>query len=68
MAELKVRFSRTRNGDPLVMVDFPGLDADMTPAQLRRLAQALTMAAEDCESGHTLRQAGRLKRLTSYDY
>lgn len=52
MAELRVKVTADRHGQPLAVVkNLPGLDADMTPAQMRRLAVALYQAAADCESG-----------------
>lgn len=68
MAELKVRFCETYKGEPLAEVDFPGRFAEMTPAQMRSMADALRMAAEDCESGHTLRSCGLSRKDSSYDY
>ena len=48
---LHVRMTETRHGEPLATVrNLPGGDADMTPAQMRALAQALLAAATDCEA------------------
>ena len=48
--ELHVLHTRTRDGKPLATVrNLPGLDADMTPAQMRALAHALLAAAKECE-------------------
>lgn len=33
-----------------VVADFPGLDAELTPAQLRALSAALAVAAHECEA------------------
>lgn len=68
MAELRVRFSETATGAPLALVDFPGLGAELTPAKLRRLADALQLAADDCETGHTLRGGGYARKDAGYDY
>lgn len=48
---LKVTLTETADGRPLATVrNFPGLDADMTPGQLRAMAAALLAAADDCEA------------------
>lgn len=48
---LRVRLTETRHKEPLAMLcNLACLDADMTPAQLRQLAQALLSAADDCEA------------------
>ena len=47
---LTVSHGLTRDGQPLATVEgLPGAGAEMTPAQLRGLAQALQQAARDCE-------------------
>jgi len=47
---LNVYHTITRHGAPLAVVkNFPGLDAELRPEQLRRLAQALMLAADECE-------------------
>ena len=41
-----------RNGQPVAVVNgLPGLDAQMTPAQLRQLARQANQIAIDSESG-----------------
>jgi len=41
-----------RNGQPVAVVNgLPGLDAIMTPAQMRQLARQITQIAIDSESG-----------------
>ena len=48
--KLEVVLTQTFDGKPLVAVDnLPGLNADLTPPQMRALAAALCMAAEECE-------------------
>lgn len=48
--ELQVILAQTYQRKPLAVVrNFPGLDAELTPAELRGLAGALTAVAEDCE-------------------
>ncbi len=52
--ELHVIHTRTHDFRPLVTVrNFPGLDAEMTPEQLRLLAAALLTAAKECEARPT---------------
>lgn len=47
---LQITHTRTGAGKPLAVVkNFPGLDAELRPAQLRSLAQALLLAADECE-------------------
>lgn len=47
---LQVRFGKTRTGAPLACFDnFPGYDAELTPAQMRALAATLTRIADECE-------------------
>jgi len=47
---LDVVITQTFDGRPLATVrNFPGGDADLTPAEMRRLAAALAAAAEECE-------------------
>jgi hypothetical protein len=49
--ELTVVLTQTYDRKPLAMVrNLPGLDADMTPSQMRELADLLRMAADECES------------------
>lgn len=51
MAFLDVTFTRCREGKPLATVhNMPGLDADMRPEQMRKLAEALLKAADYCDS------------------
>lgn len=48
--KLEVVLTQTFDHKPLVTVsNLPGPDADLTPSQLRALAVALCMAAEECE-------------------
>ncbi len=48
---LKVILTETADHRPLATIqNFPGLDADLYPDQLRRLAGALLAAADDCEA------------------
>lgn len=48
---IALRHTTDRHGAPLAIVyDFPGLYAEMRPAELRRLAMALAQAANDCEA------------------
>jgi hypothetical protein len=48
-AALKVIHTATRHGQPLAQIDgLPGGCAEMTPQQMRDLAAALTLAADDC--------------------
>ena len=50
-ATLKLIFTQDRDGKPLATVrNFPGLDADLYPRQLRALAGALLTAADECEA------------------
>lgn len=45
---LDVTFCRTHDGKPLIQLhNLPGLDAELTPAELRALAAALIAAADD---------------------
>jgi hypothetical protein len=49
--ELTVVLTRTYDLKPLAVVrNLPGGDAEMTPDQMRSLADALRIAAEECES------------------
>ncbi len=49
-SELVVLHTLTLDGAPMATIEnFPGMDADMTPAQMRSLANALMIAANDCE-------------------
>lgn len=49
--ELVVMLTRTRDKKPLAIIDnFPGRWVDMTPDQLRAMAQTLLLIASDCES------------------
>lgn len=51
---LTIHHTRNRHGDPLCLVrDLPGLDAEMTPADLLALARQLTYAAHDAQAGMT---------------
>lgn len=48
---LTVSLSRTFDGAPLAVVDnLPGGYAELRPAQLRALAAALQLIADDCEA------------------
>lgn len=48
---LAVKHTATFKGDPLVCFsDLPGADAELTPAQIRKLAAALLTIADDCEA------------------
>lgn len=48
--ELTARHCLTHDRQPLAVVDgLPGGCAELRPAQLRALAQALLQAADDCE-------------------
>ena len=48
---LAVKHTATHKGDPLVVFsDLPGPDAELTPAQIRKLAAVLITIADDCES------------------
>ncbi|MDL2200860.1 hypothetical protein QQF45_17605 [Halopseudomonas aestusnigri] len=50
--QLTARHIAGRNGQPLAEVNgLPGLDALMTPAQLRQLARQANQIAIDSESG-----------------
>jgi len=47
---LDVEMTQTADRQPLAVVqNFPGLYAEMTPAQLRKLAARLCEAADECE-------------------
>ena len=47
---LTVKYSRTRLGEPLAVVDgLPGGFAELRPAELRALAAALMRTADACE-------------------
>jgi len=51
MKTLEVILTQTHDLKPLAVIkNLPGLDAEMTPSQMRRLAFALQSAANDCES------------------
>lgn len=44
-------YTETRHHQPLVVVrNFPGLDAEFTPAQLRAMGKALLLAADESEA------------------
>lgn len=48
---LAVKHTATHKGDPLVVFsDLPGSDAELTPAQIRKLAAALLIIADDCDA------------------
>lgn len=50
-AKLEMILTQTFDQKPLATIsNLPGSDADLTPAQMRALAAALSMAAEECES------------------
>ena len=47
---LHITHTQTADGKPLSVVkNLPGLDAELRPAQLRGLAQALLLAADNSE-------------------
>lgn len=49
--ELVVTLTRTFDGKPLAHIaNFPGEGADLRPEQMRALAAALCLAADDCEA------------------
>lgn len=51
---LQVRLTRDRFNEPLaIVVNMPGEGMDASPAQLRRLGEALILAAADCEARNT---------------
>lgn len=41
---------KSRHGEPLALVDMPGGDAGLTPAELRALAAVLLQIAVDAEA------------------
>lgn len=48
---LKIQLTQDRHQKPLAVVrNFPGGDAEMSPIQLRAMAEALNKAATDCEA------------------
>lgn len=48
--KLEVILTQTADRKPLVALsDLPGLYAELTPSQVRSFAEALYMAAEECE-------------------
>jgi hypothetical protein len=50
-SSLNVFLTQSRDHKPLAVVrNLPGNDADMTPQQLRALAAALNVAADECEA------------------
>ena len=50
--QLTARHIAGRNGQPVAVVNgLPGLDAQMTPTQLRQLARQANQIAIDSESG-----------------
>jgi len=52
ITQLTARHIAGRNGQPLAEVNgLPGLDAIMTPAQMRQLARQITQIAIDSETG-----------------
>lgn len=69
MSELRVSFCEDRHGHPMVVVrNFPGLEAEFSPKQLRSLADALVMVADEAECGPTFRRFGMGKGDATYDY
>lgn len=59
---LHVEMTQTADQKPLAVVkNFPGLDAEMTPAELRTMGQWLIDAADECEDRPAFR-----KHLKSY--
>lgn len=51
ITQITVTFARTRNGDPLMVIeDCPGPGVELLPARARALARALMAAADDCEA------------------
>ncbi len=62
-AKLGVTLTQTHDRKPLVTVhNLPGTDADLTPAQLRALAEALHTAANESEKQQMLGYFRRQKR------
>ena len=50
MRHLSVKMTRAFDGGPLAVVDgLPGQGAELRPQQLRALAQALVLAADEAE-------------------
>ena len=48
---LAVKHTQTFKGEPLVcFANFPGPDPDLRPQQIRALAAALLVIADDCEA------------------
>lgn len=48
---LDMVYTETRHHQPLVVIrNFPGLAAELTPAQLRAMGKALLFAADECEA------------------
>lgn len=49
---LIVKHTKDRHGEPLAVVhNLPGDGAEMSPAQLRRLARGLEAIADECDRG-----------------
>ena len=47
--DLSVTLTQTYKQQPLAVIhNMPGMDAEMTPAQLRALSACLTKVAEEC--------------------
>lgn len=48
---LDMVYTEDRHQQPLVVVrNFPGIDAELTTAQLRAMGNALLFAADECEA------------------
>ena len=48
---LSVKHTATFKGEPLVIFrELPGADTELTPAQIRALADVLMTIADDCET------------------
>ena len=59
-SELTARHCLTHDRQPLAVVDgLPGGCAELRPAELRALAQALMQAADDCEAHAAQRRPRR---------
>lgn len=65
--ELEIIHTQDRHGHPLAVVNnFPGLYAEMYPAQMRGMANALIMAANVCESGEEQKRRFSTQRVVKY--
>jgi hypothetical protein len=64
---IEVVLTQTFDRKPLAtVIKLPGLDAELTPSQMRALAAALSMAAEECELQPMDRKHFRQRKRT-YD-